>query len=343
MLRPLILSAAIILGGCQAEPEPPRVWTVEREYDTDCLPIMGSDFQHEGIAYTSRGWPEDNHFLALNLVTGECTRGGDLSAGSSFNPSIASDDFLFARAGRYFMRYSLFERATGRRVGTVALRQRVRNAVLRDGRLYALQGEYNTAYISIFTLPDLRFVEERPIGAPSMRTAAPLDDGFLISWREERRAHVAVIDLNGQIVRQTSLRAVEPDPSNTCGVSAERLGADAVFVRTACGAYSVRDLATLAERYPLALEHGRGVSVADAFIADGALYLMEEHYIDRNQPPRFVTTVFDFATGDRIGALPPLTAEHVYRAQVGDRLIWASRNHRTGAHVQVFDLRRQRP
>jgi hypothetical protein len=341
MLRNLILTAAIVIGGCQAEPEPPRVWAVEREYDTDCLPIMGSDFQHEGIAYTSRGWGEDNHFTALNLVTGECTRAGDLSVGSHFRPVAASAEYLFAWAGQYYMRYSLFERPTGQRVGTVALRSRVRDAVLHDGHLYALQDDDNTPYLSVFTLPDLHFVEERSIAAPYMRSSAPLDDGFLISWDRDERVHVAVIDFTGRIVRHAVFRTVEPAPSRRCDASANRLGDDAVLIRTDCGAYAVLDLATLAVRYTLRLDSGDGISLADAFVADGTLYLVDEHYIDRNQPPRFVAAMFDYATGERIGALPPLTAEHVYRAQVGDRLIWASRNYRTGAHVQVFDLRRR--
>jgi hypothetical protein len=339
MLRHFFLSAAIILGGCQAEPEVPTEWTLEREYETPCLSPMGGSFVHEGVTFTSRGWSEDNHFMALNLVTGACTRAGDLSSGSRFAPRAASDQYLFANAGQYFLRYSTFDRTTWQRIGIVGLSERIWTAVLHDDRLYAIQDESGAPQLSVFTIPDLHFVEQHAINAPGMRTAVPLDDGFLISWRRDNRVHVAVIDFNGRIARQTSLRA---DPANRCDASARRLGDDAALVQTACSAYTVLDLATLAPRYPLTLERGEGVDLTDAFVVDGMLYVMEAHYFDRNRRPRVLTTLYDFATGERIGALPPLTAgEHAYHQQIGHRLIWASRAYMEDARVQVFDLRRR--
>jgi hypothetical protein len=339
MLRHFILSAAIILGGCQAEPEVPTAWTLEREYQTPCLSPMDGAFAFDDFAYTSEGWFEDNHFMALNLITGECTRAGDLSSHSRFAPRAVSDQYLFATAGRYFLRYSTFDRRTWQRIGTIGLSERIWTAVLHGDRLYALQHESGAPQLSVFTLPDLRFVEQHAIAAPGMRTAVPLDDGFLISWARDNRVQVAVIDFNGRVARQTSLRT---DRSNRCDPSAQRLGDDAALVQTGCGAYTVLDLATLAPRYPLTLERGEGVDLTDAFVVDGMLYVMEAHYFDRNRRPRVLTMLYDFTTGERIGALPPLTlGERAYHQQIGHRLIWASRSYREGGRVQVFDLRRR--
>lgn len=341
MLRPIILSAAILIGGCQAEAEVPATWTLEREYHTDCLSPMDGGRVFDGVTYTTKGWREDNHFMALDLVTGECTRAGDLSSGSSFGPRAANEQYLFANAGQYYMRYTLFDRANGQRVGSVALRERVWQAVFHGNRLYALQDEQGDPVLAVFTLPDLRFVEQHSVAAPYMRSADALDDGFLINWTLDERTHVGVIDFAGRVVRETALPAVEHAASNHCPSSARRLGDDAVLVRTGCDGYAVLDLASLAVRYRLPVTEDVGY-LADVFVADGLIYMMDGHDIDRDRAPVFMTTLFDLATGERIGELPPLTAErYPYHQQVGHRLIFASRAYMEGADVRVFDLRRR--
>ncbi|QGZ93965.1 hypothetical protein [Terricaulis silvestris] len=336
MLRLLILSAAIILGGCQAEPEPPTAWTLEREYDTDCLGWLSNAFQYEGVAYTSRGWGNDNHFMALNLVTGECTRAGNLPVGVRFQPRAATQAYLLASDG-HFINYSIYDRTTWRRLGSIGLNSALRDLILRDDRLYALQSSRDGQSISVFTVPDLEFVEERALALTGYGGSLPLQDGFLLASQRDERVHLTVIDLNGRAVREHSIRAVEPDPTRNCPPSLQPLGANAVLLQAACGSYAVVDVATFAVRYTVALD--ADASFAEAYLSDGILYLLAEHSDPHHGGlTRFEPVLFDFVTGERIGALPALTSNSGLHIQVGDRLIWAT-HVRTRAHVQVFDLR----
>jgi hypothetical protein len=337
MLRHLILSAAIIIGGCQAEPEPPTAWTLEREYDTDCLNWLSWAFEHEGVTYASNGGGDDNHFVALDLVTGECTRAGDLNRAVFFRPRAATQTYLLASDG-HFINYSIYDRATWRRLGSIGLTSALRDLILRDDRLYALQSPRGGGQsISVFTVPDLEFVEERALALTAYGGSLPLHDGFLLASQRDERVHLTVIDLNGRAVREHSIRAVEPDPSRNCPPSLQPLGANAVLLQTACGAYAVVDVATLAVRYTVALD--AGASFAEAYLSDGVLYLLAEHSDPQHGgPTRFEPILFDFVTGERVGALPALTSNSGLHIQVGDRLIWAT-HVRTRTHVQVFDLR----
>lgn len=339
MLRLLILSAAIIIGGCQAEaePEPPTAWTLEREYDTDCLNWLSWAFEHEGVTYTSSGGGDDNHFVALDLATGECTRAGDLTRAVLFHPRAATQSYLLASDG-HFINYSIYDRATWRRLGSIGLTSALRDLILRDDRLYALQSSRDGAQsISVFTVPGLEFVEERALALTGYGGSLPLHDGFLLASQRGERIHLTVIDLNGRAVREHSIRAVEPDPTRNCPPSLQPLGANAVLLQITCGAYAVVDVATLAVRSTVALD--AGASFAEAYLSENILYLLAEHSDPQHgRPTRFEPVLFDFATGERIGSLPTLTSNSGLHIQVGDRLVWAT-HVRTRAHVQVFDLR----
>ena len=248
MLRHFILSAAIILGGCQAEPEVPTAWTLEREYDTDCLNWLSWAFEHEGVTYASNGGGDDNHFVALDLVTGECTRAGGLTRAVFFRPRAATQTYLLAADG-HFINYSIYDRATWRRLGSIGLTSALRDLILRDDRLYALQSSRDGGQsISVFTVPGLEFVEERALAVTGYGASLPLQDGFLLASQTDERVHLTVIDLNGRAVREHSIRALEPDPSRICPPSLQPLGANAILLQTACGAYAEIDVATLAVR-----------------------------------------------------------------------------------------------
>jgi|GEM_PF-6687144 len=309
-----------------------------KEYRTGCLELYERTLADGHFAYISALEGEHGHFNRFDILTGECSRAGNLLT-NEFRPIAFSDEYIFASDGLY-NRHSVYRKYDGTKIGSIRFSHPILSAHLTADRLFALQFLNNDyppqLMITAFSIPDLKLVSKTPVktdqsGVDQYR-ALFKDDQILLDVRGQIRA----FNYNGLDIPYPRNNAMIDQSGDSCPSELFLLSPEKLLVRENCKSYRSFDSKVLAWGPEFQLIEG--YNFVTPILVGKTLHLLEESNGSESRNNRMLS--FDIDSGRELRDQGIVHVEgYTYKFVIGSKLVLAGREPSDrNFRVRIFDL-----
>jgi hypothetical protein len=358
-LERLILSSLLILFLCLMPYQTyaageGKSLILESEYETSLLSPYNISEPDNGIVYSSKGYSNSNHAVALTLLTGYVHEIISDLPSSTFQVRAVSEKYILTDDGIY-NRISIYDKQAGKRLGTLRLADHLIDAKFDNDTLYLVQSNLkdNSLILSRFTLPKLTFIRENVLHSfkkgdyyndlQSLDKILFVKNKILFFHRSIYQpscsgcGFITELDYDGKTRHEVSypINAITRDG---CGTGVTILDSQYLLVRKECGLYSVFSLDHFQFSYDVSLPDDVYFA-PHAFRYGNFLYL----FIERRPTSsigsdlHYDVEVYNFESGAPVASLAGLTGKNLHLYKVDDRLI-AATNVRPNVRISIYKV-----
>ena len=310
------LVVAALPASAQVSFDLKAAWTQQTPYSFSSQSVFA-----EGAFFFTKDAPDASETnRALELVRSDALTGERTVVGAS-NENWANPLFVLpGHINTQRKNLMVFDRMTGKLLGSRLLADRVEDAMIDGETLYLLQWGKRPGYTSLsrlvlsrFNVNGMAFLGETPMpeigGRPRFMNGDIVGIGRRNQCDDSKNCSALYrVGLNGTIRSSVALKAERrPQPLRACALVIHHIAADRIFVDAGCGTYLAIDGDV--KRVVYSLPRGEIDLDYDIAVAGDLLLARPENALQYWSEKRTVqpVQVFDVATGVPIGAalLPP--------------------------------------